>query len=224
MGPSKVATSKVIAVIEPNRQHCFLANRRKQVYTLDIVQMEPQKLRLGLSRPAGRRNPIDTSAEWELSFRDGEGAYHGNVVSLVPVDDRLIWAQLPEEMDFLVRRRSIRLATGGRNPTSVSFDHGKDHLNGFLVDISLEGLGIQIPGHKPSACPLTIEDAVTNARFELRSFPINIASAKVAHISQTDDDWRVGLQFVKPAEDEMTALRDLIHSWHMTQRASGPSA
>jgi len=223
MTPKKVASSVALASLSKNEfQTCFLASPNKQVYTLSIFEIDAGECRLVLQPPGGRRaNPIDLSASWEVSFRDGEGVYQATLSGLVHGQNTLV-ATLPRDLCFLARRKTIRLSPEGRSPTTVAFSYKGDHLSGFLVDLSPDGIGIQLPEADPNTCSLATDDHIHDTHFELRSCPIAFKSAKIANIAVTDDTLRIGIQFDNPGESELLALNTAINSWHRSQRASFP--
>ena len=171
--------------------------------------------------PGGRANPISLTASWELSFRDGEGVYQATVDGLDFKENALV-ATLPSEICFLARRKTIRLSPEGRSPTTVEFSYKGDHISGYLVDLSKDGIAIQLPETDPGNCSLAADDHIADTHFELRSCPIAFKSAKIANIAVTDDTLRIGIQFDNPRKNELDALNLAINSWHRSQRASFP--
>ena len=197
----------------------YLANRHERLYTLEILAIDAAGRRVALALPRARSKWVEVEQEWQLRFRDHEGVYQADVTGLAPEEDR-IWVSLPDRLTFLARRRSIRLPTGSRSPTEVTFHAGDHDFRGNLVDLSMDGLGVQMPDHSAEGCPLSVDDPISDVRFVLRDRPITIRAGKVAHLGSTDRHCRLGIELVDPDVDVIETLRAVIDQWHHSQRAS----
>jgi len=197
----------------------YLANRHQRIYTLEIREIDARGAWVSLAQPRARAKWVEADQDWQLRFRDSEGVYQADVLSLVPDEDHIRVA-LPDKLTFLARRRSIRLPADSRNPTTVSFRGGDQRFTGHLIDLSMDGLGIEIPGHEPEDCPLSVDDPVSEIRFELRDNAVSIRFGKIAHKVAADQLCRLGIELVDPENEVIETLHAMIDQWHHSQRAS----
>ncbi len=194
---------------------CFVANSSKQLYSLEVLYIDPEELRVEVKAPKGRRTPIDTSMSWDLSFRDKSGAYQAPVKRFLTRDKSLVFF-LENYLFFLARREKIRLPTGSRNPTTISFSFDDHRHSGSLVDFNLEGLGIHMKGDwEPVA-----GDEIKDGSFKMRSHHVTFNSAQVVHLSFTEEGFRVGLKFTDLSEDQLETIKKTFDAWFHSQNPS----
>lgn len=219
MRPEQVPSQEALSGLSSD-DRCWLSNQRKQVYNLKITAVDAAQARLSLERPEGRRDTLDPTDRWTLSFHVQGRTYQNSDPRIVPMDN--VWKVALGSVCQERRRGAIRLEASGRNPTSVAFDYGSNHFDGLLLDVSMEGLGLQLEAADP--CPVAVDQPIHNARFALRARQIDIPEATVAHITRLQDAWRVGLRFDKPQDAAMSALRQLIADWNESRRSLLPSS
>jgi len=205
-----------MAVEHPER--AFLANSRKQVYALRVREIDPERNRLALAKPSGRRDTVDPGQPWQVRIRDGEGVYEAEVRHLVP-DDTLLWVSLPEHLTFLARRRSLRLSTEGRSPTEISFASDSVRYAGWLVDVSMDGLGIEIAAERSEEWPLAMDGEVHDIVFSFRSKAVRIAKGKIAHASMVADGHRLGIELIDPDSAVLEVLHEMIEGSNQSPRS-----
>ena len=217
MNPRSVDTKTVLCALEkdPSFHSCLVANAEKQLYTLEVLRLDAQNLRVELEAPIGRANPINLSKTWELRFRDKDGVYQANVVSIAEKDRSLVFT-LKNNLCFLARRNNIRFSADSRNPNAIAFNFQGQRYCGILIDFSLDGMGIQVARD----VPLEVGSSVTDAQFELRSCPVQLSRGRIAYLKLVDGFLRAGIQFVEIPADERRAIHLAFDRWHRSQSPS----
>jgi len=217
MTPKIVNARAVLASLQqdPDFQTCYLANSEKQLYTLDVLHVDAERLRVELRAPAGRSHPVDPSETWDFTFRTKDGVFQGAVAEIVPKRGSLVF-RLQDKLCFLARRKNIRFSPASRSPTMVHFIYEGKELEGTRVDLSLEGIGIQMPRDTQ----MRVGHHVREGSFELRSCRMNFHNGRIAHMSFTETHLRVGLVFEGLAEHESEVIQEMFHSWCRSQRPS----
>jgi hypothetical protein len=104
----------------------------------------------------------------------------------------------------LERRDAERIATSG--PVRFGVDGGSDFVTGQLMDLSTGGLRCEVDGE----VPLRSGDTVV-VELDLGGAPLR-PHAQVMHCVRQGAQTEVGLQFLKPADDVVAAIRNFADS------------
>ena len=214
MSLATVSSRVVLASLksDPHFLSCYLSNSDKQLYMLTVKQIDPENLRIDLKPPEGRVNPIDPNHNWDLSFRDRNGAYRATIRTMT-VEDSVVCINLQSYLQFLARRKSIRLPANSRNPITIRFTHQGKPLEGVLADFSLQGVGVFVP----SGCELAIDEIISDGSFSIRNHAVSFSSARIANTAFSGNRLRVGLHFGVLSADQAETITEAFNAWHLSQ-------
>lgn len=193
-----------------DRQKAFFSasfrDEAKRIYVLEILETQPETLTVVVKAPAGRSSPIDPLGTWQITFSNHLGAYQTRV-TLMEVHENTLQARLHPESKFLARRKSVRLPTDSRNPTQVHFFASGQRREGYLVDFSLEGFGLETA----SAWGLSIGDLLTQGQCIIKGNQVSFSEARIVQRAYQDDHVRFGLEFQNLTEAEEEGIHEAFH-------------
>lgn len=217
MALTKLDCSEVLSAFQANRRikTCFLADTAKRLYTLEVIQIQPDNLTIELKAPQGRSSPIDPNQRWTLTIRDQKGAYRA-VSTKMLVRPSSLFLVLEDRILFMARRKNIRLTAESRNPIDIRFLHQDRRQRGFLVDFNAEGIGI----HVPERIAFAVDDLLADGSFELRSHHVSFDSARIVHIAHLENGMRLGLELKQLSASQEASIHAAFDAWCFSQKAS----
>lgn len=210
---SRVVLDSFTKTTSPSNAH--LSNAAKQIYKLDVLSVDPNKAEIRFRLPSGRRAPIDPTDEWTLLLRNDQGAYQANLVKVIPQNDALV-CTVPIRMQFLARRKNIRLQADSLRPIRIQFKREGQQEQGQLVDFSLDGLGILMPPKTACRVGMTLHEG----QFELRGYQVRFQTAEVVHCHREVDGCRIGVRFTQLSDDQTEIIRKTFDAWYLSHRPS----
>ena len=197
-------TRSILAMCQ--RQKGFFSasfsDEAKHIYVLDILDANPLSLEVDVSAPQGRSAPMDPNATWQLTLWNQRGAYQTRVVGFEEGNDWLR-VKVHPETNFLARRKSIRIPVDSRNPSPITFLYHDRARNGYLVDFSLEGLGIEIDPIRG----VEVGDFLHQGHCLFKGREIRFETARIVQRAWSKSRIRLGLVFQRLIDDQEDTIR-----------------
>jgi len=182
------------------------SDEAKHIYVLDILEANPATLEVRVSAPQGRSAPMNPDATWELTLWNQRGAYQTRV-SKFEARDQSLNVKVHPKTYFMARRKNIRIPADSRNPSPVTFQFQGQRLEGFLVDLSLEGVGIEIEPVQG----MEVGQFLHKGQSIFKGREIRFETARIVQRAWSKSRLRLGLVFQNLIEDEEETIRTVFN-------------
>lgn len=206
--PRTLETRSILAMCQRQKGYfsASFSDEAKHIYVLDILSANPQSLEVQVSAPQGRATPMDPNANWELTLWNQSGAYQTRVAHFVTGEETLNVKVHPQTY-FLSRRKNIRIPADSRNPATVTFTYQGQGMKGFLVDFSLEGIGIEIDPLEG----LEIGKFLHKGHCVVKGRQIRFETARIVQRAWCKSRLRLGLVFQNLIDDQEDTIRTVFN-------------
>jgi len=184
---------------------CFLSNENRQVYVLPVIQVKPENRTVLLELPGGRTKPLDVSLTWQATLRVRESVGKMNVES-ISIREKGLLVKFCSEVMVSTPRSYIRMAADSRSPVFMSFESSKFSMEGVLTDFGVGGAGLRLESNPE----LVEEEIVYKIKFTIRGSKFFVATARVAHVANYENEWHLGLAFDQISESAQQGLKEAI--------------